>query len=549
MKKMFKKKSFTPILLAISLLLTGSYAWRDINQHKTNQFSTEVAHHNVTLVENFSEVTQWGIDQQITKSVAVRNGDKADDNALIYDDAYVRIQFREFMEISEQKYIYSDHRYMVDEKGDIMKFTSSSQAVGYLQSIKHSCTSSGSSCMNILETIKTAFDAQEYVYIRTDAHDPNGQYGKFLVMDVEYLNPVSLVEGQTNQSNSAQSDSQHDALPENNNEHNYTIKTWTDTDRVFDEYVAWQLGSQVITVDEWIQDGLQPVSKWIIDTHSEEGWVYWGQPLEHSTTATVPTTMTSNFLESVSLVKQPNGKANYDINVYLDAVSYEDLDLWTDANQDILGMLKGSNDDTETIEFDLQGKTVGDTITFADQSFIILYIDQTTKAALIMTKDVVSMEVLNSMEILAVNGNEKFPYSHATNTSEPAIYNDSYLKIVDQAFYDKIIKNHTDHESVLPVSWDVEVPMTGNADCYKRTDAPTLVDKKGEKTAFSLSMSDVNAYGLSEELLVKSSRYWLRSPSFFVNFAGTIESNGTIWREHFSDLKTAFAPALWIQTK
>lgn len=44
------------------------------------------------------------------------------------------------------------------------------------------------------------------------------------------------------------------------------------------------------------------------------------------------------LLESIKLIKQPKGRAEYRIHVNMDAVSFEDLDDWQNAPQEIINV-------------------------------------------------------------------------------------------------------------------------------------------------------------------------------------------------------------------
>ncbi len=48
-------KGILTLILVIALLFSGTLAWRDMNQHKTNKFTTTEIQNNVVLVEEFKE--------------------------------------------------------------------------------------------------------------------------------------------------------------------------------------------------------------------------------------------------------------------------------------------------------------------------------------------------------------------------------------------------------------------------------------------------------------------------------------------------------------
>lgn len=608
-----KKATVTTGALAIALLLSGSLAWHDYTQHKTNNFTTKTVDFNVTLIEDFEEVSEWEKGQAIVKAVSVRNGEDADTAKSIYKDAYIRLQFKEYMEIGERTYVYSENRYMIDTDGNFYRFSTQAEAEAFLATLNQKDYDSDLDPQDRIVSQKGYFDDQAYFYIRTQAHDPNGQYGKFVILDVEE-EMKSIIDGQTNQSESARNDKQHDENPADNNESQYTVKTWDDSTSAFEKYVEWQLGEDVITLEQWIEGGKQPVAKWIIDTTSDEGWVYWGQALAHSKTASVPETLTPNFLETVTLIEQPNGTAFYQINVVMDAVSIEDLDLWVNGNKDIVNMLKGSEGsapvedtqlkellqelqdlideakliDSTTLEdasaqdlldainngetvhdksgvtaeevqnaidnlqdvmdnlvvkatgFDITGKKVGDKIQFANRTFTIAYIDEATNTALILS-DVLSYSDLNTADINHGILSNRVRYQN--NGTSRTAYSGSYLKTADTAFYNTFINGKQDSEFVLAVNLPAESAST-NWNSSSAT--PTTADENGTKTAFSLSVSDVNRYGISNTILDANTEVWLRTPANGNVNVAIVNSQGRLTTANGTTGTNALRPALWI---
>lgn len=327
--------------LVCALLATATYTWNNTSQYKTNRFKTTDVRYNVVLVEEFNpeDALNWVKEDSIIKKLSVRNGQDSDDiDTYSFDDAYVRVQFKEYFEISKIKFIYSDTRFMVDTSGNFIKEETQALLEARMLTLNIKDTS------RIVE-IKGFYDDKDYFYIATQHEDINGQYGKFLVMDVERLPGESLVQGQTDQSLDAEVNHHADT----NKEDEYFIHKWdnsnptlsyADPNSPFTEYVKWQLGDDVITLEDWVASGSKPVKKWILDTSSSEGWAYWGERLIHSNTPTDLDSVTTNLIESMVLLRQPEGIADYYIHANLDAVSFHDIDLWTDAPASIKDALK-----------------------------------------------------------------------------------------------------------------------------------------------------------------------------------------------------------------
>ena len=339
-KNSAKKSAVALMLLALGTT-SASLAWRDVSQHKTNRFQTTSVANNVVLVENFQQKTNWKVGESVAKKVAVRNGQMSDDiSSFTYEDGFVRLQFREFMEIGDQVYEYSQKRYMVNTSGNFVKFETLALAQAFVNNPANNIGN-----IERIEQVKSEFDdtrapAGGYFYIATQEKDINGQYGKFLIINSK-IDSNSSIEGTSGPAkgepgvNHTQTGTPAEA--------SWSVHKWdaTNTDGYakespFTEYVKWEMGTNITTLKNW--DGKSD-AKWIIDTDSEQGWVYWGQALSHSQEAKVNESLTSNILESVSLVKQPESLAQYFINVKLDTVNRTDLNLWTDAPTNLLTVL------------------------------------------------------------------------------------------------------------------------------------------------------------------------------------------------------------------
>ncbi|AMC93929.1 hypothetical protein AOC36_08000 [Erysipelothrix larvae] len=612
-----KKATFTTGAIAIALLLSGSLAWQNLDQHKNNSFSTADFEHHIVLVENFKEVTNWKKGEAVTKSVAVRNGEDNNDTNAIYQDGFIRLQFKEYMEIGSREYVYTRHRYMIDTQGNFYRFDTKEAAEAFLATLNLTDHDYDLEDDQRIEKLKGYFDKQEYYYIRTQAHDPNGQYGNYIVTGITGDDMTSIVDGVENHADSSRTDKQHDVKPAQNDQSTYTIKKWDGVESPFDEYVKWQLGSEVITLQEWVAGGKQPVAKWIIDTTSDQGYVYWGQALEHSNVAKIPSTMTPNFLESVTLVKQPTGTANYQINVSMDAVSQDDLKLWTDGNSDIIDMLEdiktpgSSNNKTledllqelqdlldeaklidqdtltdesgdklqnaiengentydnpnTTIEdvikaiedledaiknvepkaeapgFDLGNKKVGDSINFAGHIYTIVYVDAQNKTALLLG-DILSASVIQSMGFEHSSGKVRFNKTGANYQG----YEGSYLEEVNEKYYNNYIKSHTDNAYVLPANYEVEEDEGIYTDWKTKDYAYSYVSQTGTKTAFALSVSDINYYEIAPATIVDGLSSWLRSPANSSFVAANIYSDGKPGSSKPYDQPCYVRPGLWI---
>lgn len=291
-------------ILAVSLILGGTLAYQDYTQHAANEFSGTDSKHAVHLIEDFKEVKDWKVaDAPIKKEIRVRNMGGTEDFPGDYEDVYVRLQLKEYMEIAKLSYEYSDSRLMINTEGAFYAYDTEEAAKQAFPGHK------------VEKHTALGADAEKW-YVVTQAHDDNGQYGRFLILDSSLEDAKSLVPGVIRAVDAATIDHHENK----NGECDYTIHKWDGNLTVFEEYIKWFLGDNVIKMEDW--DG-KPTAKWILDTNSAEGWVYWGEALK-------PGAETSNLLEKVSLIKQPDGGFYYTIHTDMQAVSYDELGLWTD---------------------------------------------------------------------------------------------------------------------------------------------------------------------------------------------------------------------------
>lgn len=340
-KKLLKKIVFTLVMLCI-MTSTVSLAWQDVSQYKTGTFKTSNVANNVVLIEDYQHKENWNVGDSIVKKIAVRNGQDNDDNGeKTFENAYVRLQFKEFLETRKNQSQYSKQRYMVDENNEFITFNTLERAKVFVEDPLNKVPSDAN-----IEQVKaypqiSAAPKNGYFYIASRLKNANGHYGKFLTVgNVE--GDYESIEGAEGpqKGNSGIDHSQNANVAETSwSIHKWDKNTGGDYAKasIFTQYIKWNLGADVILFDQW--DG-KPTAKWIIDNQSDQGWVYWGQALEHSSVAQVSKTLTTNVLESVELKEQPGAGARYFINVKMDAVNRDDLKIWDDAPRKILEAFK-----------------------------------------------------------------------------------------------------------------------------------------------------------------------------------------------------------------
>jgi|GEM_PF-2063681 len=320
-----KKKVAALLLLAalFALLLGGTYAWRNHNQHKTNEMSNKVKKHDVTLVEDFQQKDDWKVeDGPLTKKIAVKNTGSTD-TAAEFEQVYVRIQLKEYMDLIPLKVTETPQNYMIDTTGAFLVFATEAQAQAAYPG-------------HTVSYLTDAVSNTSGYFVQTQAGDPNGQYGRKVITEYS-KGEKQFVVGDASMENAREdAAAKHNADP--NAECDYPAHPWSGTDLAqvlaqpgADTYIKWLLGDDVVLLSEWENPQSAKYHEygafWIIDdttANPADAWIYWGQAL-------YPGEVTSDFLEAVELIKQPDGDFYYAIHTELEAASLDDL--FTDAPQ------------------------------------------------------------------------------------------------------------------------------------------------------------------------------------------------------------------------
>ncbi|MDR1410334.1 MAG: DUF6273 domain-containing protein [Oscillospiraceae bacterium] len=318
------------LTLAAAMLVGGSLAWRDYTQHKTNETrGGEDVLYTVKLVEDYTERKNWKKEQgKVDKKIRVTNDGLTNGN---YGTSYVRLQLKDYMEIGKKQQTYTGVRYMIDTNGNFVYYSTQEAAqtaypghkVAHLTDAIHNITG---------------------WFIQTQAKDPNGQYGAFLCTKITDGAATSVLPGYTRADYEA--DVNHQIVP--NGECAYHLKLWDDAKTAIDDYVQVNLGHDVVLLADW--DG-KPTAKWIL---APDGWIYWGQALKPGETSV-------NLVESLELLKNPEGTFYYALHVDMQSVSKDKLGEWTDMPGKIDDSYKGGGQTTSN------GSTSSNSITLIEQ--------------------------------------------------------------------------------------------------------------------------------------------------------------------------------------
>jgi hypothetical protein len=336
MKKQRMSKLFSQILavvLVVALVAGGTYALVDFTQHKTNVFSGENKNLNVTLNEDFKPHDNWKEGVTVPKTVSVTNVL----DTVLPEVAYVRLALKEYMDMTEVEYTYATdgtnpYRFLTytavtaptpDAIGEFITFATRKEGTDWAKAYPDF----GFVPADITGPFTNALAADPTAkgfYVKTDVGDVNGQYGKYLVTEIKGDKTKVIAAKDLFVKWDHELTDFH---AENGDKYEYgdfARYIWKEKTAAVREFVKVNFGADVIPMSGW--DG-NPVQKWIYDDYAEmestAPYVYWGAPL-------APGQTTTNFLESVTLLKQPKDRFFYAIRVDMETVTKDDIDKLVD---------------------------------------------------------------------------------------------------------------------------------------------------------------------------------------------------------------------------
>jgi hypothetical protein len=334
-KRSPKKKAAaaTAAVLAVLLALGGTYMWQDFTQHKTGEASGgDLSKYSVRLIENFQEKTDWKTtDDALTKEISVKNTGGAG-----YSDVYVRIQLKEYMDMTPMIVEKTAERYLVNSSGNFLTYDTQDAALS---------AHPGATVTQLTDAVGGITDKW---FVQTQAGDDNGQYGDYVTTVYEAGETTYVVGDESMKDARNDASEKHNVVASGeeatrNAECDYPARNWEeDADNSSADYIEWLLNTEKIEkLSDWDGD---PVAKWIIDDRvlSEDdgvdggriadAWIYWGIAL-------TPGTETDDFIKSITLTEQPDGAFYYAIHTELEALSKDELrgedTAWEDMPQKV----------------------------------------------------------------------------------------------------------------------------------------------------------------------------------------------------------------------
>lgn len=363
-------------ILAVAILATGTLAVVLPFQHKSNEFDATggidptCIDPDVTLWDEFEpeDAKDWqaGPQNAIDKVVYVENTGSV--------PVYVKIQLKEYMEIFEKEFdgtllpmwkvsanplaptmvneagkpslfgiIPNSDLWAVVKAGDMAKdgttpIDATANAAN-IANVKALFQDMGFEA-NTVAYFTEAISGQEGWFVVTEKGEKNGQYGRYAWADdgTERVTINKNVIGTKPKAGAPTPNVPNYGLHERNAECNYDVRKWNKSggidsvDKAFMSWVSWMLGEDVIYMADWlagtasVDNGTTTIPAgeagpyWIIDT---DGWIYWGEAIAVGDT-------TSDFLQKVSLNKQPTGDMYYVIHIDMEACT-EPMTDWPGA--------------------------------------------------------------------------------------------------------------------------------------------------------------------------------------------------------------------------
>ena len=329
-------------VLILVMLLGGTYAWSEAQQPKTNEFEGKGLRYNVSLVENFDKEADMQLKTPVAKPTFVSNLGETD--AV----AYIRLTLKEYMELRQVEYQYSDNRYAINDGtnnsyigdlhgeylyyidldgSDVAGARAYFAGLGYDMAVRTIDWFDKDGKVTPLIPGDDGFliPASGW-YLQTDWFDPDGQYGKFIVTKATPVDPaIPVIFG------SRRGDTEHNELNGDHNEALWTKFIWASLDdpsldNAIRAYIDLGLNfGDIMSLSDFMDpagNNGNPIAAWIYDdTNPADAYIYWGEPL-------IGGAYTANILNDVTLKKHPDGDFYYGLRIEMEAVSFSDMKLW-----------------------------------------------------------------------------------------------------------------------------------------------------------------------------------------------------------------------------
>ena len=365
------------VTLGIAALLGGTLAMQDYNQHRTNNLAGPSDQINVRLNEDkFDPDYDWQVGHPAGKEVSVTNNPRELPNV---QPVYVRVGLREYFEIIDMQYWYAKAgitlatpneagtgvdqfdkptRFLTAEEswagtygfeiGEFVAFDVLSDAQDFV--LDYYGPGNGGRILGRYRNALDPTDVNGKFYIQTRREDVDGQYGKYLVVEINAkatdLDECVIagegtywpfIAGSITQKEYEDDPAGFDATTYAVTEYQYSNNMFVPNNSFYAN-VDWD--NPAADVRKYIGIGWNPnivlltdyageSDVWIYDPISE--YFYWSELLPSTGSEAARTT--AQLIDSLTLLKQPEGQFFYSMHVDMQTVTEKQLyDEWYTAD-------------------------------------------------------------------------------------------------------------------------------------------------------------------------------------------------------------------------
>ncbi|MDR0906106.1 MAG: hypothetical protein LBN00_08050 [Oscillospiraceae bacterium] len=357
-----KVKKLLALVLAGTIIagtmLWGTFAWNDQTQFDLNEASGGVDHYDVTLNDAYTPVDDWKVsDSPLKKEISVTNTGA--------ETTYVRLSLKEYLEIAKLAVTASTERYATDpDTGEFYVWTdgaiwtfgeytdtiTGATSIGYIDNTgagsQTAPTIDTTNIQSWLDSIDYSDNSYEFVadfatgqvgyFVVADDSDINGVYGKHAI-NANAAAAESVVAGVTRAPKLTDADFYNPLDIQTGTEFAYTPYYFgavlpDPTYYPIREYVQWNATNAPVKLTDFLASpSTYAGGVWLYDDVTgspAQNYVYWSEPLAAGDT-------TAKVLDTVELIKQPEGPFYYALHVDLEAISEDALVKWTGVDYQV----------------------------------------------------------------------------------------------------------------------------------------------------------------------------------------------------------------------
>lgn len=303
-KFMTKHKTITAgvaVSLSAVILLGGTFAWQSISQEALNEVSA-IVNPGGRLHDDFIEIT-YGDDgiadydtMTYNKDVYAENFTSLANNGV---QVFTRVRLDEYMEMGKGAGVLNDDgtASTLNEAESIVSGAQLEDKTTWSTYIFGDDSSDFRKYWNMSFGGSTIFMPTFNKDMNSLVADVNGTF------DANFTDYQKYTVGQSVTDNAVYTEQRSDG--------SYTTKTIEET-----HTAKTTLNATVISMQQWIDDGMNAGDFWVYDT---DGWAYWANPI-------TPDTATGLLLDGINRTDEiMNDDWYYAINVVAQFITYDDI--------------------------------------------------------------------------------------------------------------------------------------------------------------------------------------------------------------------------------